>query len=457
MMTSFMGSSQLINEIDRFFANESEVSFKKLLELPNLNSQVSSVKITSYLTDPSTTVEMIHLLTETSQRSIHKKINGLYNSPIKKELLRVFADSIPTLKEALKVLDDRNDENAMYAAGTIVGIITNALSIYPVQVHNVFKYSKEFYPKVIENIDLCCIYSAFLDYMDQLSDSKSKGEKKYPDELMWHLFRALSGRNDHPPRICFLTSNFDIKKLSRPAQIENAINILAKYFATLPIRTEDFQDMVMKYIIDTVRENDDYPSLFTLAKSIGQNDELQEIALNKLKNAIENGMINPKWIIEWTSYLSICHEKLTEESILRIVASIIDEKAYEFVLTNILSLVENYMSSHPNCFSFQNKMKEIICFMWNAFHQKNPNIYPFLFDLANKINIHAVMNLTDEVMPSWFRDNLLHWSSEEYYNLVQQDGPICEPKILILDQTFPESFYNKDDVNSLKWGENNKL
>ncbi|OHS96781.1 hypothetical protein TRFO_36967 [Tritrichomonas foetus] len=410
-------------------------TFEKLLKCSNLANAYRSgnPKLMGFLLKPETVKSIFDLLMSTSTKAEHKTIFSLYQTS-NTQLHRVFADSISLTEHAMTVLEDLQNPKYSYAAGTMSRIVSRAIDTWPIEVHQVIEHSEKAYPLLIKNIDQSCVFSTVIE---QVND-------KYPiSQFIWYLFRALSDVKDHPPRVCYLSKNIDVPKLTKKSQILNAIIILTQYFKLKLPRLTDFHKIVFDYILADVEKHNEYPELFQIAAAIGQNDSLQNLVVGYLRNAIEKGETQKRQVIFWVEYLAVCTKKLDQETVVILLASLLDQSTPEFALIALEELIGNYLNDHPDKKQpFQEKVAPILCFVWDVFNTTNMSMISHVMDLAKKINISEA--ISEEKMPIFFSKNLNDWKDE-----------FAEQTFFTADERFGSEFYDADEINGLRW--NGKL
>ncbi|KAK8886324.1 hypothetical protein M9Y10_041786 [Tritrichomonas musculus] len=425
-----------------------------------LNSLKSNdQKLMEFLLQPQHIKDIFNILTKTFARSDHKRVLQLFSVTNNVSLHRVFAESIPLTEYALSVLEKFSDHD-MYAAGTISRIFQRAIDIWPDEIYDVFHYSDTLYKTVIENINKDVVYMTISDSMTM--------EKEFFTELVWYLFISLVKTSneksdpsnqlifEHPPRRCYLSKNLYNELPSfgnSDSKILNAILIIKQYFSLNFPCTDDFGEYVLKYIVLQAKSTNPnikfYYQYYDIAKNIGYCDELQEIVIDivkKASNVTENTPAVPSLrsplLISALSYLEVCAKHFDEKTLLSLVATLLDDKNTQFGLLSMVQIVKEATSMNPEWIrDFKETMSQLIACAWNKYHLNNPLIVSILVDLSILLAVEEKSN------PS-YQTNIQEWKRPEFIlSSVNQQANIFDPSI-----TFPDSAYNIDELNKLRWG-----
>lgn len=426
-----------------------------ILNLLRTNDQ----KLMEFLLQPQHIKDIFDILSQTFARSDHKRVLQLFQTS-NVNLHRIFSESIPLTEYAFRVLTSNSDHD-MYAAGTISRVFQKAIDLWPDEIYDVFHYSDKLYKMVIENIDKDVVYMTLLD---SVSD-----EKEFFSELMWYLFQALVKTSnekvdksnqiifEHPPRRCYLSKDiysqlptFD----SCNCKILNTINILKQFFSLKKPSTDDFGQYVLDFIILQTKIDHKkvpfYYQYYDLAKSIGHNEELQEIAIESIKQASkvpENAppssvSLRSPLIIAALSYLEVCAKFLDEKTLESLVVSMIDKRNTQFGLLSTVQIVKSATSSNPEWYRrFKELMEKVIACAWNKYHVDQPLIVSILIDLSILLSI-------DEPSNPNYADNIKEWKRTDFIlSSVSEQADKFD-----FDLTFPESSYDIDELNEIRWG-----
>ena len=434
-MTKKPAQNEVLKVLER--SDATTIDVLKCSDLSTVYRQ-NDQKLMQFLMDPKHIRDIYDILMRTGARYDHKRIMTLYQTS-NTSLHRVFADSIPLTEYAFTPLS-KNDDKSGYAAGTISRMLSRALDTWSDEIYDIFHYSDMLYKIVIENIDKSVVYMTLCGIIS---------EANFLFELMWYLFKALAGKdyNKHPPRCCYLSKDIpDLKPLDNEAKKLNAISILKQFFGQNKPKTEDFAELILDFVVSVAQNQSDtnkfYYQYFDLAKNAGFDARLQDIAINNIKTAAANGQLNSPLIVTSASYLEICARYFDEITAESIIATLLDKTVNQNTLLSVVIMAKNITIESPSWVGqFKDKLKQIFMCAWNHFNDQ-PLITSIIFDMT--ITLHL-----EDLNDKNYENDLKDWKKPDF---LLSSAPNTE-LLFNLNFKFPETSYNIEEINKLRWGD----
>ncbi|OHT06454.1 hypothetical protein TRFO_25572 [Tritrichomonas foetus] len=447
-MFRFNSQTQSCKETENALEKD-DVTFEKLLKCSDLSNAYRSnnPKLLAYLLTPEHIKEIFQLLMKTKERKIHKDIVGLYTTS-NMSLHRCFIDSLELTEFAFESIDESSGNANQYAAGTMSRFLSRVMDSWPSEIHEVFSLSPKLYNLIINNIDNKIVYYPIYDLITS---------SQYPiGEFMWNLYRSLSGDNDsHAPRICYNSRkmenlpHFDLSNSSDDKtkhKVTSIIELLISYFKTNEnaSNVRDFRKIVLNYIVKIKDTPNFIPEYYSLAKVVGYDKVLQDFAISSIKSKVEAGNYVDTEMSLCLSYLTICVKNLDLENALYLTCSLVNEKVPHFVLLSLLDLVTEIFNQDVEWFDqYLATLSKLIALTWNLYHESNPTITAFLiqFGILLPEDMQMEVNKNEkyhDAVTCWKRDTQIVWTEEIHFTT---------------DFDFEKQFYNLDEINKHRWGQ----
>ena len=133
---------------------------------------------------------------------------------------------------------------------------------------------------------------------------------------------------------------------------------------------------------------------------------------------------------------------MDEKTLESLVVSMIDKRNTQFGLLSTVQIVKSATSSNPEWYRrFKELMEKVIACAWNKYHVDQPLIVSILIDLSILLSI-------DEPSNPNYADNIKEWKRTDFIlSSVSEQADKFD-----FDLTFPESSYDIDELNEIRWG-----
>lgn len=437
-----------------------------VLKCPTINNDFrkSDPKLMEFLLQPQHFKDILDILTKTHMRSDHKRVLTLFQTSSNTSLNRVFSESIPLTEYAFQSVS-KDDDQSLYASGTISRIFTNSLDHWPEEIYDVFHYSDTLYLILINNFHKSSVYRTIVESLEAASEVAG--------EFTWFLFLALvktqneasnnqnqskTEKFDHPPRCCFLSKDIypQLTPFPTDVHISNSIKFIKEYFELKKPNQEDFAENVFTFIMKQINAKVDFDKIYfplyiELAKSLGYNSEFQQLMINLIKQAASLPYedtsccsLSSSLITAAISYLEICTDHLDKQTSCSLIATLIDKRISQFGLLSMVTIANKIVLTQPTWVQeFRNLVCKLIACSWNLYHADKPLLVSILFDLSIKLQVEK------ETGSKQFEGAITAWKKPDF---LLSSVNVNEP-ILNTGFSYESSVYDINQLNSLRWGQ----
>jgi hypothetical protein len=308
----------------------------------------------AFLTDPATVSGLFSLLITATDRSLHRKVIPLFQTPTL-DLFELFARNLPLATLALSQLD-ASTAQARYGAGTIARMISRALDLWPLDVLDLFRASQARGPDLFalvlrhlsDGVVAQTIYAIFTE--------------QHPEAivLMWHIFRAVAGpafsvnRSDCPREV-FLVPDIRLDFEFGPDHHLAGIHMLQQFFSIpFPGIGAGFRRLVLRYISECP---DISNPLIELAKVLGADPSLKDRIIGLVRNGLNRRA---------ASYLGVCAHILVWWEAAGVVSRLLLDELDQDAVVSVLAVVHAFVSRQPIDERFVRTVLQAVASCWNS-------------------------------------------------------------------------------------------